>query len=105
MEIVSHEQFIKEDYFLKELMEAIETEKLDKAETIAILRFLGSFAVNLRKMQLSELSDLFTKRVDAFVYYIRTQGYKYGKFSCGGKTPGIDTLISQAFYDLIQDDK
>jgi len=95
--------FLKEDSFMKELVEASESEGLDRKEIIAIFRFLGSFYFNSRRVGLEEIGELFSKRVDAFALYVKTKGYKHGKFSKGNKTFGIDTLISQAYYDLIPD--
>ena len=97
--------FLKEDTFMKELVEASESEGIDRKEIIAVFRFLGSFAINSKRVGLEELGNLFSKRVDAFAHYLQTRGYKHGKFSKGNKTFGIDTLISQAYYDLIPDKK
>ena len=105
MTVANYDEFMKEDIFFKELIEAVKTEGLNKTETVSILRFLGNFVLNSKKYGMEELGELFSKRVSVFVYYIQSQGYKYGKFSKGEKTFGIDTLISQAYYDLLPDKK
>ena len=93
-------QFLESDYMMKDLRESLQEEGVKKDEIISILSFLGSFAVNCRKAGLEDLADIFSNRVNSFAYILHTLGYKHGKRMKGSTTSGIETIISQAYYNL-----
>jgi hypothetical protein len=93
-------EFLDTDEMMINFKKSIEEDGISREEIATILRFLCSFAINSKRAGMNELSDVFGKRVNAFVYYVKSRGYKSGKMTKGNKTFGIETLISQACYNL-----
>ena len=96
-------QFLETDYMMVDLANSIKEEGIERREIIVILRFLGTFAISLRRMGLEDMSDVFGDRVNAFAFLIHKLGYTHAKRLKGVTTSGIDTLISQAYYNLGND--
>ena len=93
---------MEEDYMINAIKEWIKETNgvMTPDEVTQTMHFFATFSIGCRKVGLDDLSDLYSKRLNYFVYLATKMGYKYGKRFSGSKTPGLQTIFSKSFYNL-----